>query len=207
MTVLRSPIPVATFYGPPRYVVAMAPYQCDHCQYLTLAMINTSDPDLDGLMGTNRLTGATWLPLKGHSKDFPDVPEPIGATASEAHRCLSVGAPRGAVALARAVIESTAKAQQITTGNLAAKIDELANRGHIREAVREATHEVRIDGNEVAHGDLVSDPVSAEDAEDVLQLMDEILAEVFQGPATVQRVRDRRNARRDEGGGRDRELS
>ena len=62
----------------------------------------------------------------------------------------------------------------------------------IRAQVRDAAHEVRFSGNEVAHGDLVDTPLPREDAEEILGLMDEILDEVFQSPA---RVRERKQKR------------
>jgi hypothetical protein len=52
---------------------------------------------------------------------------------------------------------------------------------HIAEGASEA-HQCRYLGNEKAHGDFVSN-VSAEAAEEVVGLMDEILLEVFQSPA------------------------
>jgi hypothetical protein len=43
----------------------------------------------------------------------------------------------------------------------------------------------------MAHGDFV-DPVDADDADAVLEVMAEILNEVYQGPARVNRMRDKR---------------
>src|SRR4051794_15501966 len=92
-----------------------------------------------------------WLPQKGVGKDFDDVPESIGAAASEVHSCLSIKANRAAIALGRAVVEATAKDKGITKGNLQNKIDALAEKGLIREHTREVAHQVRLNGNEVAH--------------------------------------------------------
>ncbi|MBU5868948.1 DUF4145 domain-containing protein, partial [Vibrio cholerae O1] len=72
-------------------------------------------------------------------------------------------AGRGAVILARAVIEATAKDKGITNGNLYAKIDQLHISGLIREHIKEAAHEVRLGGNDVAHGDILSGPFSHEE--------------------------------------------
>lgn len=128
-------------------------------------------------------------------KAFPDVPPPIAATANEAHQCLSINASRGAVALARAVVESVAKAHGVTSGVLTKKIDKLAELGVISENMRDAAHEIRFAGNEVAHGDLVDEPISCEEASEVLTLMDAILMRVYQEPAQVARVRERRRER------------
>lgn len=129
-------------------------------------------------------------------KAFPDVPEHIAATADEAHQCMSIGALRGAVALARAVVEATAKQQGVTKGNLMEKIDALAEQGVVSDAMRDAAHEIRFAGNEVAHGDLAEQPLDDEDAAEVLALMDAILLRVFQEPEQVARVRARREERK-----------
>ncbi|WP_369077095.1 DUF4145 domain-containing protein [Paractinoplanes maris] len=58
----------------------------------------------------------------------------------------------------------------------------------LRPSTAEMAHEIRFWGNNVAHGDF-ADPVSAEEAEGVLTLMDEVLQEVFQAPARLAKVR------------------
>ncbi|WP_426241847.1 DUF4145 domain-containing protein [Nocardioides sp. LHG3406-4] len=196
---------------------------CPHCQgYSTFSVVyvdgnrrvvdqgrevrdgasRCNNPDcmrvIGGLIGQNQRDVIEWWPKQVGGKDFPDVPEHIASTADEAHKCLSIGAHRGAIALARAVVEATAKANDITKGMLDKKIDELAKKGVISEAMKEAAHEIRFAGNEVAHADLAEDPITAEDADEVLQLMDAILTRVYQEPAQVERVRTRRQERRGE---------
>ena len=136
-----------------------------------------------------------WPKLVG-GKNFPDVPELIAATANEAHECASIGAFRGAAALARAVVESLAKEKGISKGMLNKKIEQLEKDGVITRDMREAADEIRFAGNEVAHGDLVDEPIDSEDAEEILDLMDSILAHVYQQPNKVRRVRERRELRR-----------
>lgn len=135
-------------------------------------------------------------PVRAGGKAFPDVPEHIAATADEAHQCQSIGAYRGAVALARAVVEATAKERGVAKGNLMEKIDALAKQGAISDAMKDAAHEIRFAGNEVAHGDLAEQPLGTEDAEEVVALMDAILLRVYQEPAQVARVREKREARK-----------
>jgi len=127
-------------------------------------------------------------------KEFPDVPDRIAEAADEAHRCLSIKAYRAAVLLARSVIEATAKEKGITTGSLLSKIDEMFDRRLIREHVKDGAHEVRHLGNEMAHGDFV-EPVREDEAELILVLMGEVLVEVFQSVARVQRARELRAAK------------
>jgi hypothetical protein len=135
-------------------------------------------------------------PARVGGKEFPDVPEHIGAAADEAHRCLSIGANRAAVAMARAVVEASAKDHKVTSGNLRTKIDELAKAGVISESMKDAANEIRFAGNGAAHGDLVDEAVEREDAEEILSLMDAILTRVDQEPRQVERVRERRQARK-----------
>lgn len=129
-------------------------------------------------------------------KAFPDVPDQIASAANEAHMCLSIGAYRASVAMARAVVEATAKDHEITKGNLQVKIEELAKRDIISTAMKDAAEEVRFAGNEVAHGDLAEEPLDKEDAEEILGLMDAIVLRVYQEPKQVERVRERRTARK-----------
>lgn len=145
---------------------------------------------------TNGVQVLRHWPQTVGGKAFPDVPPHIAATADEAHQCQSIGAHRGAIALARAVVEATAKERGVTTGNLMAKIDALAKQSVISEAMKDAAHEIRFAGNEVAHGDLAEQPTVKEDAEEVLSLMDAILLRVYQEPAQVAKVRERRVSRK-----------
>jgi len=131
---------------------------------------------------------AVWLPPHARDKEFEDVPAEIAAAANEAHQCADVGAWRAAVLLARAVIEATAKTKGIATGRLINKIDAMYDARLIRKHIRDGAHEVRHLGNDMAHGDFV-DAVTTEDGEFVLTLMGEVLDEVFQSPARVERRR------------------
>lgn len=87
-----------------------------------------------------------FFPRAVWGKEFPDVPRAMASAASEAHVCLSAGSPRGAVALARSVVESVAKDKGTLEKSVGRKIDELHAAGHISEAMREAAHEIRIAG-------------------------------------------------------------
>ena len=68
----------------------------------------------------NAVLRDAW-PTSSLGKTFPDVPTHIASAADEAHRCASIGAFRGAIALARAVVEATAKDKGVKSGNLMPK--------------------------------------------------------------------------------------
>lgn len=175
-------------------------FKCAQCRRLSIAWVDENLPDLP-MSGTDaaellasRNDDLQWLPRAGTAKDYADVPAHIAAAASECHECLSIGAYRAAVMLSRSVVEATAKAKGITVGKLVVKIDELAAQRLIRPIVQEAAHEIRYLGNDMAHGDFV-DPVTREEAEETVGLMGEVLQDVFQTPAKIDRFRQARLAK------------
>lgn len=134
-----------------------------------------------------------WWPKIGQAPEVPDVPESIARAAKEAHSSASVGNHMAAILMARTVVEATAKNQGITSGQLVKKIDAMKDANLIRPAIAEQAHEVRFAGNDMAHGDIDIAPESA-DSEEILALMDQVLSEVFQGPALMQRLRAKRTS-------------
>ncbi|MEU0286352.1 DUF4145 domain-containing protein [Streptomyces sp. NPDC006147] len=166
--------------------------RCDHCGQLSLAIRTGSAVDSHSEL--RLVHKEEWLPAFVAGRSFEDVPPEIGSIADEAHKCASIGAYRGAVVLARAVVEATAKEKGISVNGIGNKIDKLYEQNLIREHVKEAAHEVRFGGNSVAHGDL--DDLTEEETDEILGLMREILEEVFQSPARVQRQRQKRLARK-----------
>jgi hypothetical protein len=130
-----------------------------------------------------------WIPWTEKTpKPYRGTPAPIASAADEAAVCLFAGAARGAVILARSVIEAVARDQGITQGKLFHKIEEMHARGLIRKDVRDAAHELRDFGNQMAHGDF-SEPVSRNDAVLVLVLMEDVLEEVYGSRTRVDRHR------------------
>ena len=175
--------------------IIQASFQCDECGYLSVGMA----PSLKALQSipADYLDKGEpmWFPTYGERTEYPDVPRRIGEASSEAHLCHSVGAYRAAVLLARAVIEATAKDKGITKGLLVTKIDEMNKQELIRKVVKDGAHEVRHLGNDMAHGDFVN-PVEVEESEEVLELMAEVLHDVYQQEARVVRRRAAREARK-----------
>jgi len=132
-------------------------------------------------------------PKKLGTKSFPDVPPGIAEAASEAHTCMSAGAFRAALAMARAVVQGTAKHFKIK-GDLYQAIDKLVDAGHLTKRQGEVAHEIRLWGNDAAHGDL-SDEVDPAEAKEVVDFMDEVLYSAFQQEARLLRIRDSRQSR------------
>lgn len=72
------------------------------------------------------------------------------------------------------------------------KIEGLLAGGHIYPHVRDAADEIRHAGNDIAHGDLVDEPFTTDEAEAVLELMDQVLDGVFLAPAKSAEQKARR---------------
>jgi hypothetical protein len=204
MTRVSTPIEFLSDLSPSWGVVTCA-YKCDHCNRLSVGTLEGDRGLIDALFSHSNMVqwmeSATadrylsWQPRAGLGKEFPNVPDHVADAASEAYECRSIGAYRGAALLARAVIEATAKAREITKGNLETKIDTLYNRGLIRGHVKEAAHEARLFGNDMAHGDF-GEKADSDGADEVLIIMDEVLNDVFQSPARTELLRQRREAQK-----------
>jgi hypothetical protein len=175
-----------------------AAYECDHCHHLVIG-----SAEVRGLGGETPAHCSfalsqvnesfyEWQPKRAVGKTYEDVPVAIGIPASEAHECFSIQAYRAAVLMARSVLEATAKDNGVTKGNLYEKITELAKNGAIRPIVADAAHEVRLLGNDMAHGDFATTDIDADEAEEVLELMDVFMTEVYQLPTTISRRQAKR---------------
>jgi hypothetical protein len=181
---------------PHSYVGVQAAFQCNHCRKLSIGTTIVSEyeqPSTQNIANEwwNKQSRIQWTPEKVGGKEFAYVPEHIASTADEAYRCRSIEADRAAILMARSVIEATCKDQGVEGRNLAGKIDAMLDRKLIRPHTHEAAHELRFLGNDMAHGDFV-DPVDEEDSDAVLEVMSEILNEVYQGPARILRMRRKR---------------
>ena len=167
-------------------------FRCSQCRAPSIG-VSTAQGRLDEHMRDSALS-PEWLPLSAAGKEFPEVPQAIANTADEAHRCNSIQAFRGAIALARAALEATAKDQGYATGNLQKKIADMTAKGLLRRNVGEAADELRLAGNHVLHADDAStevEPASEEDAANALWLLDEVLQEVYQSSARLAAIKQR----------------
>ena len=184
-----------TWYDPERArYLLQGVATCDNCARSSMAVVTEFSPGSSGdkeALGYVPDANISWLPRRGDSPDFVDVPEHIAAAAKEAHSAASIHAVMAAILMARTVVEATAKNKEIVAGMLVSKIDAMATQGLIRESTKEAAHEIRHFGNDMAHGD-IEDLPSSDDVDEVLSLMDEVLNEVFQGPARTARIRAKR---------------
>jgi hypothetical protein len=134
----------------------------------------------------------SWQPIKAIVQEVPDVPPGIDEAAGEAIAALTIGANKAAVLMCRAVIEATAKNHGINTGTLSGKIGQLNEQRVITPSTADAAHEIRHLGNDMAHGDFATTTVTPEEAAEVVEITEALLAEVYQRPAQIQRMKERR---------------
>lgn len=195
MTPVSAPIVLGRATVARDNIGVQAAFQCNHCEKLSVGstVVKQYDwpPNDTATTWWNERSSIVWTPEKVGGKQFADVPAHIASTADEAYKCRSIKADRAAILMARSVIEATCKHQEVDGRNLAAKIDGLSEQKLIRPHTQEAAHELRFLGNDMAHGDFV-EPVDDEDADAVLEVMSEILNEVYQGPARILRMRQKR---------------
>lgn len=126
---------------------------------------------------------------------FENVPEHIAESAREAESCLFYGNYRGAGALARAVIEAIAKDRKAQGNKLFDRIAKLKDAGPLSDLAVQQAHEIRILGNDLAHGDFTNAPDSR-DVSDAVALLKVIINEIYQAPAKLKEMQERRDARK-----------
>ncbi|WHP18822.1 DUF4145 domain-containing protein [Cellulomonas sp. ES6] len=200
-TLLLDPVTERTSSrSPQRNYAWFGVFQCDQCGFVSIGMSSYGHGSVNLAHHARARMDIPdamlqWLPEHVLGRRFDDVPEWIADAASEAYACYSIRSYRAAILLARSVVEAVAKDKGIAKGQLADKIDALADAGHIRALIQASAHEIRHLGNEMAHGDFV-EPTTAEDAEDVLDFMSVVLAEVYQLPAQVNARQATRVARK-----------
>lgn len=180
-----------------------APLACDNCFAINIIEF-TGDRALmgDATEAGRAVTGRSsfqvwdvdWQPKGAVVRKVEDVPDGIDEAAGEAIAALAIGAYKASVLMCRAVIEATAKDHGITCNGIKPKIDALEEQRIITPVTAESAHEVRLLGNEMAHGDFATTSVSEADARLILEITESILAEVYQRPARLARARQEREA-------------
>ena len=179
----------------------MHAYTCDGCGVVSVGVASLAElSNFGGTLGkffTQDEPDVLWLPKVPQGREFADVPTNIAGAASEAYTCQSVGAYRAAALLARSVIESTCKDKDITEGALKQKIDGLEESRLINPTLAGLSHEVRLMGNEIAHGDLDA-TIDAEDCDDLLEFMSALLEEIYQRPTSLERRQELNRQRKAE---------
>lgn len=141
-----------------------------------------------------------WIPETALGKEYENVDnDTVKDSASEAYACYSVRAYRAAILMARSVCEAIAKDQGFGEGNLQKKIAQMEKQKLISPMVKQQADEIRYFGNDMAHGDFAQ-PVSADDAHEVLNFLDVLIDAVYQQPAKLRAMQTAREQRRHQQG-------
>lgn len=203
MTRLTSPYRPRGRHGRGTWLVAAS---CDGCGRPNIAEFDVDDSKVVGIEDNRianarivfdgeddlRLQRIDWQPNNVVVKAVEDVPSGIDEAAGEAIAALSIGAYKASVLMCRAVIEATAKQHKIEKGSLHEKITKLEEQRVITPSTAEAAHEVRHLGNDMAHGDFATTTVTEAEAGEVMEITEALLAEVYQRPARIERMKQRR---------------
>lgn len=132
--------------------------------------------------GKNRTIIPTPLPNPIH----PSTPLFLHADLMEVKKCVGVGANRAACVLSRRLLQLICFDKQASKANLVAQITELKDRGILTNDMVEWATSVRFVGNDAAHPDKNQPVITRDDAEDILNLVEQIIHILYIAPQLAQ---------------------
>lgn len=125
--------------------------------------------------------GVQIFPQPLPSPTDPNVPKELATDLDEAKMCLANHCYRACAVMARRCIQNACMTKGAKSENLVVQVKELTQAGVITKDIEEWATVVRWVGNDAAHPG--KDPVTMEDAHDVLKLAEQFLHVVFVTPA------------------------
>lgn len=179
--------------------VARAKYESDYGQMYTTPAIWETEQGREWWIGVCNACQQPCLVLERGLCVFPqplpnptdpNVPKDLAGDLDEAKMCLATQCYRACAAMARRCIQNACIVKGATSTDLVSQIKDLTKSGVITKDVEEWATVVRWVGNDAAHPG--KDPVTKEDAEDVLKLAEQFLHVIFVTPAIA---KARRTAR------------
>lgn len=187
------------------YIRWAAVFTCHNCRMYMVAVASISR-DIARLRGTpaeHRAIAAAddygtvhWYPKLSSAPDYNDTPAHIERGAAEAHVCLDQGQLIASAITARATIEAIAKHHGIKDRiNLEKKIDALKDRQLIYPLLADQAHQIRLVGNDMAHGDFEDLPTKDE-VTIVVDFMDMLIDVLYQQPAKLKLSQEQLETRR-----------
>jgi transcription elongation factor Elf1 len=134
-----------------------------------------------------RADGGQWVGVYpiSHKAVPKEIPEPIKSEIDEAQLCFAVGAFRACLSMCEAALEAVWRDQN------AAGLNGLKEKGLISQNLFDQATEVRLWAN-VAKHEFVHQPLSREDAEELISYLEDILDEVYVKPARRAELRQKR---------------
>ncbi len=149
-----------------------------------------------GGAGTITWEGVFWWPTPGAQRLGSDVPTDVAGAYDEGVRCLSAGAPNGAVAMFRTamtwIVNDKGSQEAKAKGDLKEKVKQMVADGGLTATLGGWVDHVRLYGNAGVHPDLFGD-VSLDEAKDVARLTETLIELLYVTPAKIaQRQAERR---------------
>jgi hypothetical protein len=143
-----------------------------------------------GTSGPVTWRGLHWWPTPGSGSLSADIPPSVRAAYAEGMRCLSAGAPNGAVAMFRTamtfVVEDKGTAAAQAKGDLKEKVRQMVVDGSVPATLGDWIDHVRLYGNAGVHPDLFGD-VSLDEALDVSRLVLTLFDVLYVLPGNIAR--------------------
>ncbi|HEY7339006.1 MAG TPA: DUF4145 domain-containing protein [Bryobacteraceae bacterium] len=118
----------------------------------------------------------------------PEVPKEIAYDFKEALRCRWLNCFRATLIMCRRSIESSCINLGAKTGRLIEKIDYLRETGKITEPLKDLAHQVRLEGNQGAHGDPEGD-ADSERCDAVIAFAREFFHHVYVMPSKLEKIK------------------
>jgi hypothetical protein len=158
--------------------------ECNHCNNF-LYVISDATRYGDGTTSINLSKTKDYYP-KNNPKVDGSVPEKVARDFLEALVCFNVGAFKASVAMCRRALENSVIERGAKKGKLIEQINDLCDKQAITKDIKDWCHQIRIIGNMGAHPDEDGlEEVTQEDANDLINFMEEYLNYVYIMPAKV----------------------
>lgn len=159
-------------------------------------------PSREGIGGGGMVTwrGIHWWPAPGAADLDESIPVALREAFIEGIRAHGAKAPHAAAVMFRRTIEGMVRdkgnepaIQQLDNNDLPGALLHMNKAGILDKTLYEWTLEIRALGNTGGHFDAFEN-VSTEQADQLVQLVRQLLRYVYEEPARMQRLRDSRNA-------------
>lgn len=128
-----------------------------------------------------------WIPVYPipHKPISEEIPEPIKGELEEANLCFAVGAYRGCASICQIALEALWNDKQVSG------LNQLRDSGIISTALHDRATEIRLWAGIIKHKS-ITEPVSKEDAEQLLTYLELILDHVYVEPKRLEKLKQKR---------------
>lgn len=165
---------------------------CRHCKHCVAVIEERwigDHPAREGMKEGGHISyrGVHWWPLPD-TKLPSDIPADVASAYAEAAKSALADCPRASAVMARRTLEAIAVDKGEREGNLAARLNAMSTRGLLHPTLADWAKEVRLVGNTGAHYDVLN-PVTSEDAKQLLSFVRELMRYLYEMPADLARRR------------------